>query len=247
MTCDGWGCGFRAPRRAFAAHAAACALGKLAPFLEEHATRLDEHEAALQCFQRKTAIYERALLHVQRVLDEGAEFGGGALADNTVPLPAIPAAVDGGGSYRSNLTTAPLYGPMTFVAPPPLDALDAVREQVARIGAAVNALDAKTDLAFLDVSHRAQDEAAANGAMMGRMRLKLQWLLSERQQREQREQPEQRQQPSGTPAREAEARISSPVVGGAVSRSTVGSLAVDGAVSGLERRPRGSSRQETKL
>ena len=154
-----YGCDYQSRRSTFGDHISTCPLSKLVPFLETQRARLEEHEAALKYLKHKNSLYEDCLTNVQEALGESLL--------EAPPLASRSAPFDSTASHLLNLH-------------------ESLRKEVERVANAVSDLDAKTDMGFLNHSLRVKEDLAHTNAVMGNMRMQLQWLMSSRLQTQQR-------------------------------------------------------------
>lgn len=195
-----YGCDF-ADRRAFTeVHEAGCAISKLAPLIAKQNAQLKEHATALKYLQRKTAIHEEFLDSVRETLAGPGIVGLPSLPappspsqnPNPVSIPSQaqhPAHIDAQvrSLHRSIWDTSDPLAPFDSTAAHLLSLHESLRQEVARVSAAVSDLDARTDTTFLNTSLRAKEEMAHRDAVIERTRVQVQWLVSYGlQQRQQR-------------------------------------------------------------
>jgi hypothetical protein len=184
-----YGCPFIDKRSLTEPHMVNCALAKLGPIITEQKARLDEHTNALKHLQRKTQIHEAFLDTVRETLSSQPPTN-----LSTVPL-SIPETAPA--TATATATPPPSEPPFDSTASHLLSLHESLREEVARVSAAVSDLDARTDTTFLNSSLRAKEEAAHRDAVIAQLRVQVQWLVSARLQSQQQQQQQQQQQHQG--------------------------------------------------
>lgn len=162
-----YGCDFTSKNASMEQHTATCPLVKLVPFLKLQNDRLAAHESALNHIRQKNILLEDSFSTIQQTLKPS--YG---LLDTNITLPNPP-------SERRS--------PFDSTAHHLLCLHESLREEIARVSAAVSELDAKTSMMVLNESLRTKEELAHTNAAVGGMRMHLHWLMSARLQNQQRD------------------------------------------------------------
>ena len=159
-----YGCDFSAKPETLLEHVNTCPLVKLVPFLKMQNERLEAHEAALKHLRHKNSILETSFSTIQETLNP---------SNNLIDLP-------------SSSTTGSDTGPFDSTAHHLLSLHESLREEVNRVSAAVEHLDAKTCMMIMNANLTIKEDLAQTNAAVAGMRMQLHWLISARLQNQQR-------------------------------------------------------------
>lgn len=170
-----YGCDFTSRRVFIFKHTQTCPLAKLTPFLELQNDRLSAHEAALKHLRHKNSLLETSLHSIQECLKAPTGLFESSAENN---------------AQENDLDNPPFDSTAHHL----LCLHESLREEVARVAAAVSELDARASMTVMNESLRVKEEMAHTNAAIGAMRMQLHWLLSARLQTNQQNQQQQQQQ-----------------------------------------------------
>ena len=159
-----YGCDFSAKAETLLEHVNTCPLVKLVPFLKMQNERLEAHEAALKHLRHKNSILETSFSTIQETLNP---------SNNLIDLP-------------SSSTTGSDTGPFDSTAHHLLSLHESLREEVNRVSAAVEQLDAKASMMIMNANRTIKEDLSHTNAAIAGMRMQLHWLISARLQNQQR-------------------------------------------------------------
>ena len=159
-----YGCDFSAKAETLLEHVNTCPLVKLVPFLKMQNERLEAHEAALKHLRHKNSILETSFSTIQETLNP---------SNNLIDLP-------------SSSTTGSDTGPFDSTAHHLLSLHESLREEVNRVSAAVEQLDAKASMMIMNANLTIKEDLSHTNAAITGMRMQLHWLISARLQNQQR-------------------------------------------------------------
>ena len=159
-----YGCDFSAKAETLLEHVNTCPLVKLVPFLKMQNERLEAHEAALKHLRHKNSILETSFSTIQETLNP---------SNNLIDLP-------------SSSTTGSDTGPFDSTAHHLLSLHESLREEVNRVSAAVEQLDAKASMMIMNANLTIKEDLSHTNAAIAGMRMQLHWLISARLQNQQR-------------------------------------------------------------
>ncbi|KAK0512373.1 hypothetical protein JMJ35_005501 [Cladonia borealis] len=160
-----YGCDFSAQLETLLDHETTCPLVKLVPFLKMQNERLVAHEAALKHLRQKNSILETSFSTIQETLNPSN--------NNLIDLP-------------SSSTTGSDTGPFDSTAHHLLSLHESLREEVNRVSAAVEHLDAKASMMIMNANLTIKEDLSHTNAAIAGMRMQLHWLVSARLQNQQR-------------------------------------------------------------
>jgi hypothetical protein len=204
-----YGCHRYSARADLDSHVKECALVTMMPYMDTQAERLDNLEATNKHLKLRNDILEGCLSNIQNTLGNTAPSTPAGSSDNvsgtlsgrsgSQRLSRILRSQDSTSSSPSpssstqappNTTIATLADDSDLSAPfdSPTHHLlclhESLRDEVSRISAALNDLDARSSMTLMNETLRLKDELAHTNAAVGSMRVQLHWLISSRLQQQ---------------------------------------------------------------
>lgn len=169
------GCKFSSTRVKAPIHESSCPLNALLPTLLSMSRRMKNQDAALKVLQRRNDELETGFLALQTILGDP-------------PMSSASAAGDIGSAHAQSHAVQPVPSTSTTSEYPPFDSAthhllslhESLREELDRVSGAVSQLDARSSMMVMNESLRVKEEMAHTNAVIGSMRMQLQWLMSAR-------------------------------------------------------------------
>lgn len=204
-------------------HQASCTLAALWPTMQAMNRRIDEQDIALKSLRYKNSLLENGVANMQTLLPP---LDSSHLLD-TVNRTAA-SALEPSPHAADEMDSAPFDSATHHL----LSLHESLREELDRVSSAVSELDARSGLMIMNESLRLKEDMAHTNAVIGSMRMQLQWLTSARLQ----SQPRITMNGTSGTSTNANSEV----------RSPTGSTST-GAGNPPVRRLSDSSRQDTKL
>lgn len=175
------GCRHSSERIEMSKHQNDCALAALLPAMKAMGDRIDQQGAALDLLQRKNDIMEGSVSNMQVLLANAA-------------LPLADAA-------NASSPNANDQAPFDSATHHLLSLHESLREELDRVASSVSEVDARASMMIMNENLRLKDDLAHTNAVIGSMRMQLQWLTSARLQTQTRSAPNPAPSASGSSPR----------------------------------------------
>ena len=144
------GCSFSGQLAELEAHNSTCAIKMIGPFLQAQASRLEEHEAALQHLRRQNSVFRVSITNIQEALNPESSNDPTARHDHAVSANHL------------------------------LLLHESLQREVTQATNKIAELDAKSSTMILNESLRHKEEMAHMNAVLSNQRMQIQWLMSNR-------------------------------------------------------------------
>ncbi|KAB8342930.1 hypothetical protein FH972_022527 [Carpinus fangiana] len=155
------GCRHSTKRVDMAQHQNSCALASLLPAMKAMSDRMDQQGAALDLLQRKNDILEGSVSNMQSLLANAALPLADASAAATSPHSTEAAPFDSATHHLLSLH-------------------ESLREELDRVASSISEVDARASMMIINENLRLKEDLAHTNAVIGSMRMQLQWLTSAR-------------------------------------------------------------------
>lgn len=167
------GCKYQSTRTKVLNHETECVLAAFLPAWKAIGQTVKNQTTTIQGLQRRNFDLETGIAALQSLLGDITDP---ASTSRTQPSATVSTAIREASSTMSSLDMPPFDSATHHL----LSLHESLREEVDRLSGAVSALDAKSSMMIMNESLRIKEDLAHTNAVIGSMRMQLQWLTSAR-------------------------------------------------------------------
>lgn len=186
-SCPGqpYGCAFSSIRTAVDAHAEACPIAAMMPFLSAQKAAQEQQAAAQKQLERKVCLLESSFAAMQTLLDDTHAAAAPPAGPLDLPHPTLSPAQQPPEASAPAHAGADQAAPFDTPTHHLLSLHESLRDEFTALKTALADLDARTSVLVFNEGLRAKEETAHTNAAINSMRAQLHWLMSARLQQAQ--------------------------------------------------------------